>query len=760
MLNSLNTHSPKNADEFSFNDETAIDFDKLLASARRQWRVVVTTSLAAFVLGVGYVLTAVPQYTSSIQLLIDSSNKKIVDQLSLISGVADDEASILSQVELLKSDRIARAVADKLDLVDNKMFMQAKASPLALGIGAVKTLVDFRRWFSVDASADNRERLLGEAAALLSSNLDVSRVGRTYVLSVSFTSPDAGLAATIARQYGEAYLDDQLNSKYEATRRAGDWLQQRIAELKQKSLDTDLAVQKFKQDHQLISTEGSLLSDQQLTQTNAQLIIAQSNLATANAKYSSIKSIIDSGDINSAVTDSLANQVINTLRGKFVEASKLESDIARRLGPDHIRAQQLRADMKEYQNLIFAELGRIAQSYQVEAQVAQERVVALSAQLRTATHVSLAANDAQVQLRELEREAETYKKLYENFLQKYQESVQQQSFPVTEARVISQASVADSPSKPKKPLVLFASLVIGLLAGIGIGAFREYRDRFFRLPEQVRDELEIEPLGMIPRVASVVSTNSDSDDFALHPRAIVKSSSVSNFVVENPLSSFAETLRSAKIAVDVRLDGKKPKIIGVVSILPGEGKSTLSVNFAELLASQGSRTLLVDGDLRNPGATRQLGRKANEGILEVLKDGASLPGNLLFNPETKLAFLPAVVKHRVPYSAELLSSPAMDTLLEKASENFDYVVIDLPPLGPVVDARAIASKVDCFLLVIEWGVTSRKAVRSELAKNAAVAEKCAGVILNKVDANKKKLYESYGSSEYYSYRYKSYYHDG
>lgn len=756
MLNSLNTQSPQNGDEVFFRGETAIDFERLLASARRQWKVVLFAVVAALVLGLAYVLTAVPQYTSSIEVLIDTNNKKIVDQLSLVSGVADDESSILSQVELLKSDRIGQAVVDQLNLVDNKTFMETKTSPLAIVVGAVRGLVDFRSWFSEDVI--DRDKLAREAVSRLSDNLEVTRVGRTYVLSVSFTSPDAYMAARIARQYGEAYLDDQLNSKYEATRRAGDWLQQRITELKRKSLDTDLAVQKFKQDNQLISTEGSLLSDQQLSQTNAQLIIAQSNLATANAKYSSIKSIIDAGDINSAVADSLNNQVINNLRGKFVEASKLESDISRRLGRDHIRAQQLRADMKEYQNLIFAELGRIAQSYQVEAQVAQERVTGLNEQLTAATHISLAANDAQVQLRELERESETYKKLYENFLQKYQESVQQQSFPVTEARIISPAVVADKPSKPKKPLVLFASLVLGLLAGAGMGAFREYRDRFFRIPEHVREELDLEPLGMIPKVKSVAES-SQSVGENLHPRAIVKASSVANYVVTNPLSSFAETLRSAKIAIDFQVGTKKPKVIGIVSILPSEGKSTLSVNFAELLASQGARTLLIDGDLRNPGATRLLGRNASEGIVEVVRDGAFLPGALLFNAETKLAFLPAVVKHRVPFSAELLSSQGMDNLLNQASENFDYIVIDLPPLGPVVDARAIASKVDCFVLVIEWGVTSRKAVRNELAKNGVVVEKCVGAILNKVDSSKSKLYESYGSSEYYSYRYKSYYHE-
>jgi polysaccharide biosynthesis transport protein len=756
-LNSLSPLPQAKGDEF-FDEPAGIDFDRLLAVARRQWRLVALCLLGALLLGFVYLLTAVPKYTSSIELMIDMNNKKIVDQLSLVSGVADDEGSILSQVELLKSDRIARAVIDGLDLTNNQAFTESKGNPFQFLTGVIKSALDFRHWFSSDISGDNADELEQRAVETLSNNIDVTRVGRTYVLNLSYTSPDPGLAAKIAKQYGEAYLDDQLNSKYEATRRAGDWLQQRIAELKQKSLDTDLAVQKFKQDHQLISTDGSLISDQQLTQLNAQLIIAQSNLATTTAKYASIKAIIDSGQIDSAVTDSLDNKVISSLREKYFEASKLESDITRRLGPEHVRAQQLRADMKEYQNLIFSELGRIAQSYQVEANIAQDRVDNLEKQVNAATHISITANDAQVQLRELERESETYKNLYQNFLQKYQESVQQQSFPVTEARIISAAVVPDRPSQPKKLLVLVLSAVLGLMFGSALGAFREFRDRFFRVPGQIRDELDIEPLGMVPLVADD-QTVTDVDLDNVHPRAIIKSKAISNYVVKNPLSSFAETLRSAKIAVDLLAMNKKTKIIGIVSALPGEGKSTISVNFAELLAGQGARTLLIDGDLRNPGATRQLGSNATQGIVEVIRDGLPIRDALLFDRETKLAFLPAVIKHRIPYSAEFLSSAAMDEILRHSSENFDYIVIDLPPLGPVVDARAIAHKIDAFVLVIEWGKTSRQAVRSELEKGRAVMEKCAGAILNKVDGAKSKFYESYGSSEYYAYRYKSYYHE-
>lgn len=412
--------------------------------------------------------------------------------------------------------------------------------------------------------------------------------------------------------------------------------------------------------------------------------------------------------------------------------------------------------MSEYKRLMFEELSRIAESYRSTYAVSVDRLKNLENQVAQAKGISASANDSQVQLRELEREAETYKNLYQTFLQRYQEAIQQQSFPVTEARIISNPSIPESPSAPKKPLVLVLSALLGLMAGAGIGAFREFRDRFFRTGDQIASVLGLEFLGTIPLAADAGPVNSADTS---HKRAVIKTSKIADQVIDHPLSAFAETLRSAKIAVDIYTGSKKPKIIGLVSVLPGEGKSTVSVNFAELLAVQGARVLLIDADLRNPGATRMLGRHAEAGVLEVIQDGASVWDLLLVNPKTKLAFLPAIVKRRIPYSSELLASDGMDRLLAQASERFDYIVVDLPPLAPVVDARAVASKMDAFLFVVEWGRTARNVVRKTLEHSPTIVNKCAGVVLNKVDNNKMKLYQQYGSSEYYYSRYSSYYRE-
>lgn len=743
----------------------AIDVEAILGVARRQWTMVAAAAVISTILGVIYVFTAVPIYSSSVNVLIDRGSAQLNSQLSALGAaggnvVLDDEGSVLSQVEVFKSDAIALAVVDKLDLTNDLAFQANYTSLVGEITSAVRSLANISRWFvSDDLTESDHEAKRRDAAAKLLSQLTISRIGRTYVLEVEYSSPSPELAAKIVNAFGDAYLVDKLNSKFDATRRASGWLQERIAELRQKSVDTDLAVQKFRTANGLVAAGSVLVADQQLSELNSALIVAQSETAKAQARLTRIQEIMASGQTDAIVTDVLGSTVSNQLRQKFLDASKLEAQISARLGSNHVQAIRLRTEMAEYKRLMFEELGRIAESYKSDLDVAKAREKSLTDSVAGATGVSAAANETKVQLRELEREAETYKNLYQSFLQRYQEAIQQQSFPVTDARVITRGAVAKAPSKPKKPLVVAIFFALGAAAGCGIGAFREFRDRFFRTGDQIRDVLGLEFLGITPLVQSVILPPSD-DSITSKSLELVKITTVSNYVIDHPLSAFAETMRSAKLAADLALSNKPCKIIGIISSLPGEGKSMTAINFAELLASQGKRTILIDGDLRNPGATRSIGRHAQSGLIEVLINGADPANLLLRNPKTKLLFLPAVIKHRIPHSSELLSSTSMRKLLSTLSNHADYIVVDLPPLGPVVDARAIAGSIDGFVFVAEWGRTARRVVHQILDQEPEIRNKCLGVILNKVDQEKMKLYRSYGSSEYYYSRYSQYYHEG
>jgi len=757
----LQRHDPLTMADYDKSGLTAefIDIDAALAIIRRQWRIVLAAIAVAGAIGLAFAATAVPVYSATATLLIDRNNSQIVEQLSTIGGVIEDEASILSQVEVLQSETIGLAVVESLKLTENQEFRATRASLLSSIFGTIRSLVNVSQWFSPakKESVVDDGTLKRSLSDQLLNGLSVKRIGRTYALELTYNSTSPVLAAQIVNAVASAYLLDKLNSKYEATRRASDWLSDRIAELRQRALDTDLAVQKFRAEHNLISTgNNSLLSDQQLAESNSALILAQSETAKARARVQRIEHILATDDVDGVVTDILDSSVANDLRKKYLESSKIEAEITRRLGSNHIQAVRLRNEMQEYRRLMFQEISRIAQSYKSDLEVSEAKEKSLAESVAKATDISNSAGETQVQLRELQREAETYKNMYQTFLQRYQEAMQQQSFPVTEARVISKAMPPKIPSKPNKPIILALFMIMGAAAGGGIAMFREFRDRFFRTGEQVRDVLGLEFLGNTPLIPNKPATEAQESG----QPGLTLPTSVARYAVEHPLSSFAETLRSTRLAIDLGIPAKSgARIVGVVSALPSEGKSTISINLAQLLAGQGSRVLLLDADIRNPGATRAMARHASEGLLEVLLEGRSVQDVVLRDEKTKLAFLPTVVKQRVPHSSELLTSAQMHKLLAEASNAFDYIIVDLPPLGPVVDARAMAGRIDGFIFVTEWGKTARRAVRNTVENEVHIRKKCLGVILNKVDTEKLKLYRAYGSSEYYHSRYTRYYHD-
>jgi polysaccharide biosynthesis transport protein len=738
-----------------------IDFDELLAAARRQARVVAVAAAAAVVLGLAYTVTAVPRYTATTNILIDSQK----DQNALSASIAEltfDTGAIDSQVEVMKSEKIALSVISTMRLTQDPEFMGARGTLIGQAFGLLRVVFDFSGWFLTreKSGAETDAELTRAAMSQLKDNLDVRRVARTYVLAVDYTSPDRAKAAAIANAFAEAYLTDQLDSKFEATRRAAGWLQSRIADLKQQSLAADFAVQKFKADKGIVVTGGDkpgLISDQQLTDLNEQLGLARADTAKAEARYQQIEDLLKSGRSGASVPDSLANPVITDLREKFLAASKMEAQLESKLGAGHLQVINLRREMDEYQRLIYEELQRIAESYRSDAEVARQKEQSLSLSMSGLVGASAGTNETLVQLRELERESETYKNLYQTFMQRYQEAIQQQSFPVSEARVITAARPPLNASYPKRSLILALSLVMGAMVGAGLGALREYQDRVFRTASQVRDELGLEFLGLLQTVNAptlIKSAKGESQD----PKQIHVSNSLQRYSIDHPLSSFSETLRSAKVSVDLALGDRKPKVVGIISALPNEGKSTVAKNFASLLAHLGARAVLIDGDLRNPGLTHSMAAQAETGILEAIRGDRPLRDFLLSEPDSGLVVLPAIIRRRVQNSSELLSSPAMQAVVAELGKVFDYVVIDLPPLGPVVDVRAATALFDAFLLVVEWGRTPRVIVENILASDKTLYEKCVGVLFNKVIAKKINLYESYGSKDYYYSSYGKYYH--
>lgn len=762
-----------------------IDLERLLAMAKRQTKVVGIGAVVGLLLGLIYLQTTPPTFTASTSALIDEGMNKMVDEVSATPVNMQTDAAILSQIEIIKSARLAAVVVDKQKLDQNANFMQPPKSLLSTLVGYARGFLQiFRSAPDIAGGAELTEaqrKVMADAArkeqavAMLQSNIMAERSGRSYVISMGYRSHDPKLAADITKAYADAFVADQLDASFDATEKAAVWLQGRLEELRTSSQKASLEVEKFRAENGLQAARGETIAEQQLSDLNAQLILAQADTAKARARYEQYRIIIESGPEAAVGNSTLSaeeagNPLISELKKRYSSVSKREQEISAGFGPNHSQAVALRKEQTDLSNQIFRELSQLSETYRNGYEVAQSRETALRNSVSEATGQNSSANQAQVRLRELQQQATALSTLYQTFLSRYEEASQQRSFPIAKVRVISEATTPRGPSSPRTSMVFGLALVLGVVMGAAFGALNEFNERFFRTAEDVRERLGVKFLGYLPLLGSSDDkkdgTKTETSKMGTPPpqpptRAAeaAKRRAKMRIAVDAPASMFAETLRSTKIASDVVLQDLGCKVIGVISMLPGEGKSTVAANLAGLLASNGAKTLLIDADLRNPGLSRSLGIDAEQGLVEAVVSDKGWQAVVKVDRQTKMAIVPAVVRGRFSHTSELLSSAGMRRFIEDAKATFEYIIVDLPPLGPVVDAKAFAPLADGFVLVAEWGATPRPLVRSALNAEPQIASKILGLVLNKVDLKKLPRYGAYGSSEQFLDRYSSYYVD-
>ena len=612
--------------------------------------------------------------------------------------------------------------------------------------------------------------LSGEALASFEKRLSVKRVGISFVIEVSFISNKPERAAQIANAIVEAYINDQLEAKYEITRRANDWLQGRIAELQQQATTTDRAVADFKAKNNLVNVGNGQFSDeQQVSQLNTQLAEARAQTSTAQARLDRIERIINAaGDVNDAhtagtVADTLNSAIINQLRTKYLDLVNREADLSNRLGKNHLAVVNLQRQIREIRSSILDELKRISETYKSDFEIAKQRQADVEKRLALAVSDSHSAGQAQGALKELESKARAYHSLYDNLLQRYTELTQQQSLPTTEARFITRASPPRDKTSPKSRLILAGALFAGLALGFGVGFLREMLDNVFRTTKQVVAALHTNCLAVIPlaeasAAGSISAAPKQKQLESTGLKTISRDSNVMWTVNDFPLSRFAEAVRAVKLAVDLGV-AENSRVIGITSAIPDEGKSTISANLALLMAQVGSRVLLVDGDLRNPSLSRALAPRAKSGILDVISGNSSLEDVVWTDPSTNLAFLPATMPFRMTHSNEIFSNSSTKQLFKELRQSYDYIIVDLSPLAPVIDVRATTGLVDAYVLVVEWGRTKIKLVEHALGEAENVYENLLGVVLNKANMDKVHRYDSYLGDYYHNKHFARYYAD-
>jgi succinoglycan biosynthesis transport protein ExoP len=708
----------------------------------RQWRLIALAIALALVLGVSYLAVAPRRYTAKLDMVIDTKRTTwSQSDLSTENRIVED-ASVESEIEATQSESVILSVIHRLHLDEDPEFS-------ATGNGLKERLLSFLLLADAVSLEPSSERSTREAVKNIRNNLEVTRLGRSYIEEIAFTSLDPGKAAKIANAFSDAYVEDQLQAKFEATHRASLWLEQRIGELRQQASDAYREVQDFKSANSIIiGVDGKLTSEVELDQLGIALAKARADTSQAKAKLDRITLVMEqrkNGENlaipDPIVTDALSNPVITKLRQQFLDDQNKETEWSSRYGSDHQAARNLRAEMSALQRAIWDEISRIAESYKSELQIAKSQEEAIDKRMSDVFQQSAATRQSQVRLRELETAANTYRGIYETFLSRFTQSVQQQSFPSTEARVISFATPGTK-SSPKIGLTLILAALSGLGLGIMAGFAREHMSRQIRTRAQLERLLGANCLAVIPSFASRLPT--------LRKKGAIKEAGAFRKISEvAPFSATAEALRHVKVAID--LNPTDRKVIGIVSALPGEGKTTIAATFAAFIAKSGARTLLIDGDLRNPSISNTLGYRNSPGLLDLVTNKSSVQELVIHDLKYKFDFLPSSTQIKPSNSSDILTSPAVKQMLKVAANDYDYVLVDLPPVLAVVDVKAAAHLFDAFIMVVEWGSTSTDDIVRAVATSSTLSEKLIGTILNKADVTDMRRMEGYSDRVYKYY---------
>lgn len=729
-----------------------------LGLLRRQYVLILFVTVLALATSLIYLRMTPPTYTGQVKVLFGNSKPQFGQQQSILADSPLDRAQLESQLQILRSKAILVSVINQLKLAEDPDF-NPSTQPLARLFGWAKA------FFGAEPDRQDVQPTGGPDAlvAAFEDRLVIGRVGFSNVIEIRYNSSDPKRAADVANALANAYIVDQLNAKFEANRTATTWLHERLRDLGQQALTAERAVNAFRSQNNIVAAGGRLIDEQQVTDLNSRLVAARAQTSDALTRLNKFQAILRSNDVeaistnanlDASVSDTLSSPIINNLRQQYLDYARRETEWSARFGRDHLAVVNLRARMRDMRTSILDEVRRLAEANRSDYEAARQRQEDVEKQLAQAVAQFRTTNSAESTLRELETNARGYRSLYESFLQRYMGAVQQESFPITEARIISPASPPRGKSKPKATLILALGLFGGLALGTVMGLLRDIMDRVFRTASQVEAMLHLPCLSVVPLLKEEVAPKPLPRELqqagkALGQGTIVRHSGVFWAASEMPLSRFAESIRSIKLAVDLKVTSRSNKIVGITSALPNEGKSTIAAALALLMSHAGARVIIVDCDLRNPSLSRSLAPTANAGIIEVISGRISLAEALWRDPKTNLALLPTVRNKPIFHTSEILSAAPTKQLFDTLRATYDYVVVDLPPLAPVVDVRTTTALIDCFILAVEWASTKTDVVQHALHTAPNLHEALIGAVLNKTDMQAIKRYENY-HSDYYS----------
>ncbi|RAK58378.1 capsular biosynthesis protein [Phenylobacterium hankyongense] len=670
-----------------------------------------------------------PAYSAMGSVVIDPKHENLARADQQQGGLPPDTSAVDTQVEILRSPVLAETVVRRLKLYNDPEF-NPQMAPGFFGLAPARPPV-----------ANPDPRLVARVTSTVLAHSWARRAGLTYVVQVGFTSSSPAKAALIANTFMDSYLQRQLDGKLRAVTRANGELGMSLEKMRRDAEVAEARVQEYRNAHGLFSAEGATMAEQEVSTINQQIAIAKADTAEKRARLAAAMVQLRNGQGGADVGAALGSDTIKELRKREAEVSVKLAQLQTDFKPEYPEVKRTQAELTDIRHQIQSEINRILSSLRAEASAAAGREASLLGS-RGVAQGGLAANgQAQVGLLALQQRADAAKQIYEAYLNRAKQVAAEGSLQQADASVNSPATIPTSPSSPNMKLGAALAFLAALISAGAAMLMAEFWDKHLRSRLDVERELGVPFAGVLPDFRSI------------KPKGLRgPAAEPSEYLVSHPFSGFAEAFRNLRAFLMISARGDDAKLIAITSAVPREGKSLTSFCLARTLALSGARVVLVDCDLRQRGVTKLIGPR-EIGLVEVVQDKIPLAEALVHDAKSNCFVLPATGKS-VPH--DLFSNPETDEVFRQLSAQFDYVILDAPPILGVADARILAAKADRVLYLVQWNKTPLRAAQSAVDILQECGANVAGALLTKVNVKGQARYGYGDSSDYYGY-FKNYY---
>ena len=714
---------------------------------KRRWIIITIFTVLVLTVAVN-TFTAIPIYQATARIVIEKENPNLVSIQEVMAVDSTGTDYYQTQYKIIESRAVAREVIRQLDLNNSpEFFPQPKDTVISNIKGWIRdALTTAKAWIKsllkteedkdgANARAQDNDSADSELVSVFIDRIDVSPIRNSRLVDVSAEAKDPIMAARMANQLVKAYIGKNLETKLLAAKDAVQWLGERVSDERKKVEAAEKALLRYKEENQIItgfSSDAENITAQKLAELNVQVVEAESKRVEAETRYHQALTLKNSPDMLDSIPEVLSNDLVKEIKKMEVTLYNRMSELSKKYGRNHPQMVAIESELADLKKRKALEAKRVVNSLKNEYKLALAREESLKHSLSKQKTESLKFNKKAVQFGVLQRETESSKHMYELLIKRFKETSLTEEMKTGNIRIIDKAEVPRLPVKPKKKRNLLLAVIVGLSLGVGLAFFLEYLDNTIKLPEEIKEHLKIPYLGPVP---------------AFTPDGNQSTVPVDLVTIHSPKSTASESYRGIRTGILFSSADTTPQVIMVTSAGPREGKTVSSANLSVCMANAGSRTLLVDGDMRRPRVHKVFDMDRNIGLSSILVGTESPEHAIVASGIQGLDILP--VGPIPPNPSEIIGSKKMKLFLNDLRKEYARIIIDSPPISAVTDAVALAQMVDTTLLVIRAGITPRQIIQNSLEQLSAVNANVLGAILNAV---------SVGRDSYYYYQYYYYYY--